>query len=85
MTKSKQIKVKTPSIYSHAFDLAFSVDTFVEDPYELLSKDKGLVKRALMARVESLFEDDEYLEGLGHFDSYETETYHMMDIDNVID
>tara|TARA_B100000497_G_scaffold85844_1_gene95649 strand:+ start:552 stop:734 length:183 start_codon:yes stop_codon:yes gene_type:complete len=60
-------------MFNHAMDLAFQVVSEHEDWGDCLERDKELVKKALLERVESLFQGDEYLEAISGFDSYEVE------------
>ena len=58
--------------YNHAFDIAFAVPMSKdEDWYDCLKHEKGAVINALQKRVREVFEDDEYMEAIGHVDSYE--------------
>ena len=62
--------------FNHAYDIAFSLDTLIGDPYTCLDQEKERVKKALLDRVENVFSTDEWIECLGHVDSYEFPVAH---------
>jgi hypothetical protein len=75
LTTKKGDNMKT---YNHAFDLAWAVlDSQYEDGYDCLEHEKEKVFAALLKRVQELMDGRyprEYLEAIGHFDTYQEET-----------
>lgn len=64
-------KAKT---YNHMFDIAFTVpDSAWEDGELCLLHERSKVVRAILRRIESVMELDEFLEAVGHCDTYENE------------
>jgi hypothetical protein len=58
--------------YNHAFDLAFAVpQSQYEDWFDCLKNEKGMVINALQKRIRELFENNEYLEAMSGFDTYD--------------
>ena len=58
--------------YNHAMDIAFSVpDSKYEDWYDCLKNEKQEVINALQKRIRELFTEQEYLEAISGFDTYE--------------
>jgi hypothetical protein len=63
------------STYNHAFSLGFSVkNSDYEDWDECVKKEKPLVIKALLERIDMLMNDDtEYQEAMDGFDTYKEE------------
>ena len=71
---------KKKVVYNHAFDLCWSVPkSKFEDPYDCLEFEKSKVFEALADRIAHLsgergVDPKEYLEAMGHVDTYEEES-----------
>lgn len=66
-----ETKAKT---YNHMFDIAFTVpDSVYEDDELCLRHEQSKVVRAILRRIESVMELDEFLEAVGHCDTFENE------------
>lgn len=64
-------KAKT---YDHMFNIAFSVpDSVWEDGELCLLYERSKVVRAILRRIESVMELDEFVEAVGHCDTFENE------------
>lgn len=64
-------KAKT---YNHMFNIAFTVPDSVYENDELcLLHERSKVVRAILRRIESVMELDEFVEAVGHCDTYENE------------
>lgn len=66
-----ETKAKT---YNHMFDIGFTVpDSDWEDSDLCLLHERSKVVRAILRRIESVMELDEFVEAVGHCDTYENE------------
>ena len=58
--------------FNHAFDVAFKVSkSDYEDWSDCLEKEKDKVVHAMWERLITLFQNNEYLEAISGFDTYE--------------
>jgi hypothetical protein len=58
--------------YNHAMDIAFAVpNSEYEDWYDCLKNEKQMVINALQKRIRELFTEQEYMEAISGFDTYE--------------
>ena len=58
------------SKFNHMFDIAFSVVSQLEDPFDCARSEPHLIREALLNRIAGLT-DSELSEALGHCDTYE--------------
>jgi hypothetical protein len=57
--------------YTHTFDICFSVNSDYSDETDCLRLEKNEVISASQGRIRNVFNDNEYLEAIGHVDTIE--------------